>query len=135
MFKDMRDMQKSGRQSLKDLPETMANAQQAVANAQAVAAAHQQLAAQQMAAATTAAPVDTAGPDFQPIEGVSLELYVTICKGIAAAGNDQSQGPALAAANGISAAAWESASAGWPARMTQNRAVGQQFNVYYNKVG
>jgi hypothetical protein len=134
MFKDMRDMQKAGRQSLKDLPETMANAQQTVANAQAYAAAQQQMAAQQMAA-TAAAPVDTSGPDFQPIEGVSLELYVSICKGIAAAGNDQSQGPALAAAHGISAAAWESASAGWPARMTQNRAIGQQFNVYYNKVG
>jgi hypothetical protein len=130
IFKDMRDMQKEGRKSLHELPQTMANVQQLQANAQAMAAAAQQAAASQQAAAF-AAPADTSGPDFEPINGVSLELYVQICKGIAAAGNDQTQGPLLAAAHGVSAADWEVASTTWPARMTKNRAIGQQFNRYY----
>ena len=70
-------------------------------------------------------------PDFEPIAGVSLELYAEISKGLAAVNYDQSKGPELAAAKGVSAESWQAAMDGWNARMQSNRAVGQRFNALY----
>jgi hypothetical protein len=77
---------------------------------------------------TPPAPGD---PDFEPIAGVSLELYAEIAKGLAAYNYDQSKGPELAAAKGVSAESWQAAVDGWNARMQSNRAVGQRFNALY----
>ena len=68
-------------------------------------------------------------PDFDPIAGVSLELYAEISKGLAAHDYDQSKAPELAAAKGVSGESWQSAMTGWNERMQRNRAVGQQFNA------
>jgi hypothetical protein len=129
MFKQMKDM----KGMIHDAPSQIAQAQQLAANAQALAAAHQANAAQQMAQVSqpAAAAVDTSGPDFAPANGVSLDLYAQISKGVAAAGGDQSQAVLLAAAQGISPSDWEAASATWNARMTSNREVGRQFTTLY----
>jgi hypothetical protein len=70
-------------------------------------------------------------PDFEPIAGVSLELYAEISKGLAAYDYDQSKAPELAAAKGVSAESWQGAMDGWNERMQRNRAVGQRFNALY----
>ena len=46
------------------------------------------------------------GPDFDPIAGVSLDLFASISKGVAAFGNDQSQLVNAAASKGVSALSW-----------------------------
>ena len=69
--------------------------------------------------------------DFEPIAGVSLELYAEISKSLATVNYDQSQGPALAAAKGVSPENWQAAVDGWNARMKTNPAVGQRFNALY----
>ena len=78
-----------------------------------------------------AAEPGAADPDFEPIAGVSLELYAEISKGLAAYDYDQSKAPELAAAKGVPAESWQAAMAGWNERMQRNRAVGQRFNALY----
>jgi len=121
-FKQIKDM----KATVAAAPEMIEQAQEMAANAQAMAAA-QQAAAQQ--AAQPAAPA--VGPDFEPIAGVSLELYAEISKSLATVNYDQSQGPALAAARGVSPENWQAAVDGWNARMRTNPAVGQRFNALY----
>src|SRR5262249_19830216 len=76
-------------------------------------------------------PPAAGDPDFEPIAGVSIELYAEIAKGLAAYNYDQSKGRELAAAKGVSAESWQAAVDGWNARMQSNRAVGQRFNALY----
>ena len=76
-------------------------------------------------------PPAAGDPDFEPIAGVSIELYAEISKGLAAYNYDQSKGPELAAAKGVGAEDWQAAMDGWNARMQSNRAVGQRFNALY----
>jgi hypothetical protein len=134
MFKQMKQM----KDMIHDAPGQVAQGQEIARNAQAMGAAYQAQAAQQMAQAT--APVGaavggaTTGPDFEPVGGVSLELYVEVSKGVAAAGNDQAQAPLLAAAQGVSPSDWETATAAWNARMASNPAVGQRFSALYRGV-
>jgi hypothetical protein len=90
-------------------------------NAQAVPAA----------SSSGAQPTTAESPDFEPVNGVSLEMYVQISKGVAATGNDQAQAPLLAAARGINPSDWDVATATWNARITANRAVSQQFSALY----
>ena len=78
-----------------------------------------------------AGPPAADDPDFQPIAGVSIELYAEISKGLAAYNYDQSKAPELAAAKGVSAENWQAAMTGWNERMQRNRAVGQRFNALY----
>jgi hypothetical protein len=97
-------------------------------------AAAQQMAAQQMAAqqqAAAAQPGVASGPDFEPIAGVSLELFAEVCKGLAAHGYDQSKAPEIAATKGVSADSWQQALDGWNARVKANPAVAQRFNAAY----
>ena len=72
-----------------------------------------------------------AAVDFDPIAGVSIELYAEISKGLAAYDYDIAKGPEVAAANGVSAESWEEAMSGWNDRIKANRAVAQRFNALY----
>ena len=122
LFKQIKDM----KQVVAAAPDMVEQAQEMQKNAQQMAAA-QQAAAAQSAAVTAAAT----GPDFEPIAGVSLELYAEISKGLAAVNYDQTQAPALAAAKGVTPENWAAAVEGWNARMQTNPAVGQRFNQLY----
>ncbi len=124
-FKQIKDM----KATVAAAPEMIEQAQEMAANAQAMAAAQQAAAQQAQQAAQPTAPA--VGPDFEPIAGVSLELYAEISKSLATVNYDQSQGPALAAARGVSPENWQAAVDGWNARMRTNPAVGQRFNALY----
>lgn len=130
-MKDMKDMVEAA-------PGMVEQARQLGAQAQQYAAAQQAAAQMQMAqlgqmAAPQAAGV-AAGPDFEPIAGVSIELYAEISKGLAAVGYDASRAAEIAATKGVSADAWAQAMAGWNQRVTANPAVAQRFNALYRAV-
>jgi hypothetical protein len=129
MFKQMKDMKKM----VEAAPGMVDQAQQLQAQAQEMAAA-QQAAAQahvEQAQAAVDQQVAAGGGDFEPVAGVSLELYAEISRGLAEHGYDQSKAVEVAASKGVSAENWEQAVAGWNARMHTNPAVGQQFNKLY----
>lgn len=112
-------------------PEMINQAQQLGANAQQMAASNQAaFAAQQTAAA---APGVATGPDFEPIAGVSIELYATISKGLAAVNYDQTRAPEIALTHGVNGDNWAAAVTGWNARMQTNPSVGQRFNALYTQ--
>lgn len=119
---------------MKDMKETLAAAPDMVDQAQQMAANAQQMQVQQQAAAIAAASGEAAaavGPDFEPIAGVSLELYAEISKGLAAVNYDQSQAAGIAATKGVSGENWQAAMDGWNARMQTNPSVGKRFNAFY----
>ncbi|HET7018851.1 MAG TPA: hypothetical protein VFI65_33345 [Streptosporangiaceae bacterium] len=130
-MKDMRDMVNAA-------PGMVQQAQQMGAQAQEMAAAQQAAAQARMAAyqaqqgggfnAPGAAP---AGPDFEPIAGVSLEQFAAISKGVAAYNYDASKLVDVAASKGVDAASWETAHVGWNDRIKANPAVAQRFNLLY----
>ena len=129
LFKQMKDM----KDMVHAAPDMIDQAMQMKANAEAMQAAQQQQMAAAMGggmpgAAPAAAP---SGADFDPINGVSIELYAEISKGLAAVNYDQSQAPMIAMSKGVMAEDWEAAVAGWNARMKSNPAVGQRFNALY----
>jgi hypothetical protein len=80
----------------------------------------------------SAAPAE--GPDFEPIAGVSLELYAEISKGLAAHNYDQSKAAAVAASKGVTETNWTAAIDGWNVRMRSNPTVGRRFNALYAAV-
>jgi hypothetical protein len=82
----------------------------------------QQLIGRQQASATGG------GRDYEPIAGVSIEIYAGVAKDLAAYNYDPSAAIELAVANGISAANWEQATVGWNERIRTNRMVAQRFN-------
>ena len=127
LFKQMKDM----KNMVAEAPAALDQANQLAANAQVMAAQQQaaatDAAARQQAAVTAAA----VGPDFDPISGVSIELYAEISRDLATVDYDQAQAPALANAKGVISSDWEAAVAGWNARMQTNPAVGQRFNALY----
>ena len=125
IFKQIKDM----KATVAAAPDMIEQARQMQANAQQMQANQQAAAAQAAAQAASAAP--PAGPDFEPIGGVSLELYAEISKSLATVNYDQTQAPGLAAARGVSADNWKAAVEGWNARMQTNPAVGQRFNALY----
>jgi hypothetical protein len=129
LFKQMKDMKNVVNQA----PEMIAQAQQLGAQAQEMAAAQQAAATQAQAAAQANANAQFAagGPDFEPVNGVSLELYAEISRELANRGYDQSQAVSVAASKGVSADDWQAAMDGWNGRMKTNPAVGQQFNALY----
>jgi hypothetical protein len=132
-FKQMKDM--------KDLvnaaPGLVEQAQQMGAQAQQMAAAQHAAAQARMAQYGAGQPgafgqqAAPAGPDFEPIEGVTLEQFAAVGKGVAAYNYDGSRLPEIAASKGIPAAAWETASRGWNDRMLANPAVAQRYNQLY----
>jgi hypothetical protein len=69
----------------------------------------------------------------EPIAGVSLEQYAAISKCAAAFGHDPAKMAEVAAARGISALAWQTAVAGWNARLRTDAAVARRFNLRYRE--
>jgi hypothetical protein len=72
-----------------------------------------------------------AGPDFEPIDGVTLEQFAAVGKAVAAYNYDGNRLPEIAASHGIPADAWATASQGWNNRMMANPAVAQRYNQLY----
>ena len=66
-----------------------------------------------------------------PIAGVTVEQYAAVCKGVAAYNYDQSTLPTVAASMGIGQAAWETAAAGFNARVSTSPAFARHFNSLY----
>jgi hypothetical protein len=128
-MKDMRDMVNAA-------PGMVQQAQQMGAQAQEMAAA-QQAAAQARMAQFGAQPggfgqqAGPAGPDFEPIDGVTLEQFAAVGKAVAAYNYDGTKLPEIAASKGISGPAWATASRGWNDRMMANPAVAQRYNQLY----
>jgi hypothetical protein len=135
-MKDMRDMVEAA-------PGMVAQAQQLGAQAQQYAAAQQAAMQAQYgnpyAQAPAAQPgaqvpgVAPAGPDFEPVAGVTLEQFVAVSKGVAAFDYDQSMLPEVASSKGIDAATWDVAAQGWNERIHRNPAVAQRFNKIYRE--
>ena len=115
IFKQMKDM----KATVPDMIDQANQGRQLAATRQATAAA-QPVAAQ---------PAE--GPDFEPIAGVSLELYAAISKSLAALNDDQPKAADVAASNGVAASDWTAAVDGWNARLRSNPSVGQRFNLLY----
>jgi hypothetical protein len=126
---------------LKDLKETVAaapdmidQAQQMKVNAEQMAANQQAAMAQAQAninAATAAATSPVASADMEPVEGVSLQLFAEVSKGLAAFNYDITQAPAIALTKGIQPDAWEAAAKEWNDRIKRNPAVAKAFNALY----
>ncbi len=133
-MKDMREMVNAAPGMMQQAQQMQQQAQMMGAQAQQMAAAQQAAAQAQLAAAQGqfaqpgAAP---AGPDFEPIAGVSLEQFAAISKGVAAYSYDQSKLVEVAASKGVDAGSWDEASRGWNDRIKANPAVAQRFNVLY----
>jgi hypothetical protein len=128
LFKQMKDMKKT----VEAAPGLVSQAQQMGEQAQQMAAA-QQAAAQQAAGQQEAAVEQAAaagGPEFEPVAGVSLELYVDISRESAANPGDLGKAAAVAASKGVSADNWQQAMDGWNARM-HNPVVAQRFSQLY----
>ena len=123
---------------MKDMKATVAAAPEMINQAQQLGANAQQMAAQNQAAfaasqTAAAAPGVATGPDFEPVAGVSIELYATISKGLAAVDYDQARAPEIALTHGVTGPDWAVAVEGWNARMQTNPAVGQRFNALYTQ--
>ena len=123
---------------MKDMKATVAAAPEMIIQAQQLGANAQQMAAQNQAAfaasqTAAAAPGVATGPDFEPVAGVSIELYATISKGLAAVDYDQARAPEIALTHGVTGPDWAVAVEGWNARMQTNPAVGQRFNALYTQ--
>ena len=133
IFKQMKDM----KDMVNAAPGLVEQAQQMGAQAQQMAAAQQAAAQARMAQFGGAQPgafgqqAAPTGPDFEPIDGVSLEQFAEIGKAVAAYNYDGTKLPQIAASKGIPAYAWESASRGWNDRMMANPAVAQRYNQLY----
>jgi hypothetical protein len=132
LFKQLKDM----KGMIEDAPEMTRGAQAMGAQAQEMTAAQQAAAQAQMAAAAQyaepqAAPAGACAANYEPVAGVSLELYAEISKGLAAVGYDQSKAPEIAATHGVSAESWQAAVDGWNDRIRTTPAVANRFNALY----
>jgi hypothetical protein len=136
-IKDMKDMVNAA-------PGLVQQAQQMGAQAQQMAAAQQAAAQAQMAQYRGGQPgafgqqaggfgqaAAPAGPDFEPIDNVSLDQFAAVTKAVAAFNYDGSKLPEIAASRGIPAYAWETACNGWNERIKSNPAVAQRYNLLY----
>ena len=133
IFKQMKDM----KDMVSAAPGLIEQAQQMGAQAQQMAAAQQAAAQARMAQYGGAQPgafgqqAGPTGPDFEPIDGVTLEQFAAVGKAVAAYNYDGTKLPGIAASMGISGPAWESASRGWNDRLLANPAVAQRYNQLY----
>ncbi len=77
---------------------------------------------------------DRTQPEFNPISGVSLDLYANLLAEMSDCGQDEARCLAIAEAQGVSATDWEAAKEGWTARMAdaalQNRVSIAFLDVY-----
>ena len=127
LFKDIKDM----KNVVAAAPDMVEEAQKMAANAQAMAAQQAAAAAAMAQQQAAAAALPATGPDFDPVAGVSLELYAEVSKGLAEYNYDQAMAPQIAGTKGIAADAWQTAADAWNARMKANPAVAQRFNALY----
>jgi hypothetical protein len=127
IFKQMKDM----KATVAATPDMIDQANQLAEQGRQLATTQQAAAQQAAAQARQAATVAADGPDFEPIAGVSLELYVEISKGLAIYNYDQTKAIVVAASKGVTESDWSAAMAGWNARMRSNPGVGQRFNLLY----
>ncbi len=134
LFKQLKDL----KETVEAAPGMVTQARQMGAQAQEYAAAQQAAAQMQMqqamAAAQTPVPGQTAtvaAGNFEPIAGVSIELYADISRGLAEYGYDQAKAPEIAASKGVSAESWERAMTGWNERIKADPAVAKRFNQLY----
>jgi hypothetical protein len=133
IFKQMKDM----KDMVNAAPGLVEQARQMGAQAQQMAEAQRAAAQAQMAQYGGAQPgafgqpAAPAGPDFEPIENVSLDQFAAVTKAVAAYNYDGSRLPEIAAAKGIPAYAWETACNGWNERIKSNPAVAQRYNQIY----
>jgi hypothetical protein len=125
IFKQMKDMKATA------APDLIDQASQLSEQSRQLATNRQAAAQPTTAQAQPAAPAPVVGPDFEPIAGVSLELYVEISKGLAVYNYDQSRAADVAASKGVAPSDWTVAVDGWNARMRANSSVGQRFNALY----
>ena len=118
---------------MKDLKDTVNAAPGMIDQAMQLKTQAEQMQAAQMAAVAQqpVAAAPAAGDPFEPIAGVSLELYAEVSKGLAAYNYDQSKAVEIAASKGVSPDNWQQAMDGWNARITANPAVAQRFNALY----
>jgi hypothetical protein len=130
MFKQLRD----AKDMINAAPGMVAQAQQMAVQAQQMAAAQQAAAQAQMAQAGGGpAGAEPAGPDFEPIAGVTLAQFAAVSKGVAAFSYDQSRLVEVAASHGIPAHAWAAGSQGWNDRIKTSPAVARRFNQLYRE--
>ena len=127
IFKQVKDM----KTTVAAAPGVIDQANQLAEQSSQLAATQQDAAQQATSQAPHAAAAPAEGPDFEPIAGVSLELYVEISKGLSAYNYDQSKLVEVAASKGVDAGSWDSASRGWNDRIKANPAVAQRFNLLY----
>jgi hypothetical protein len=127
IFKQMKDM----KATVAAAPGLIDQANQLAEQSKQLAATQQVSAQQAATQAQQVAAVPVQGSDFEPIAGVSLELYVEISKGLAAYNYDQSKAADVAASKGVVESDWTAAVDGWNSRMRSNPSVGQRFNSLY----
>ncbi len=130
-MKDMRDMANAAPGMVQQAQQMGAQAQEMAAAQQAAAQARMAAMQQQQGGGFAAPGAAPAGPDFEPIAGVSLEQFAAISKGVAAYNYDASKLVEVAASKGVDAASWETAHVGWNDRIKANPAVAQRFNLLY----
>jgi hypothetical protein len=69
--------------------------------------------------------------DFDPIAGVSLELFADVSRGLAAYSYDITKATEIAASKGVSPENWNQAMNAWNDRIKANPAVAKRFNALY----
>jgi hypothetical protein len=72
-----------------------------------------------------------AGADFDPIAGVSLELFADVSRGLAAYSYDITKATEIAASKGVSPEDWNRAMNAWNERIKARPAVAKRFNALY----
>src|SRR5271156_1359003 len=105
IFKQMKDM----KDMVNAAPGLVEQAQQAAAQARMAQYGGAQPGAFGQQAGGFGQQAAPAGPDFEPIDGVSLEQFAAVGKAVAAYNYDGTKLPQIAASRGIPADAWESA--------------------------
>src|ERR1700722_6611489 len=127
IFKQMKEMKSTATAA----PGLIDQASQLAEQTRQLAATRQGAAQQAPAQPQKPAAARAEGPDFEPIAGVSLELYVEISKGLAAYNYDQSKAADVAASKGVSGSDWTTAVDGGKARLRGNPGGGQRFHALY----
>ncbi len=127
LMKDLKNM----KETVAAAPGMVEEAQKMAANAQAMAAQQQQAAAAMMAQQQAAAAGPAVGPDFEPVQGVTLEQFAEVAKGLAEYNYDQTMAVQVAGMKGIAPNAWQAAADTWNERIKSNPAVAQRFNALY----
>jgi hypothetical protein len=127
LFKQMKEMT----QVVAAAPSMIQQGQAMAANAQAFQAA-QMSQMQQAVAQQQAMQQPIAADQLTPISGIDLPTYAWVAKQVANNGYNQALAAGFAAQRGFSSTDWDSAAAGWSARMVAVPAIGPEFRRYYD---